>query len=189
MLRAGLDNAHSMLCAIQRTLATAQVSSRPMTRILVVADAPWVRNEVHAALTEPDTTIVDIDDPTQTAARVLSDDIDLVIVDLQVGSMGGMAVTRAVRDHLVLAGHAPVPVVILLDRSADGFLAKRAGAAAWVVKPFTSQQLSAAMRIAIPGDDEPDTAPTPDHDDESEATSAPTLPDAMEAAGAIEEPR
>jgi len=112
-----------------------------MTRILVVADTPWVRSEVHAALTEPDTTIVDLDDPAAAAATVIRDEIDMVMVDMQVGSMGGMAVTRAIREHMLLNHFVPVPVIMLLDRSADGFLARRAGAAAWVVKPFTSQQL------------------------------------------------
>lgn len=122
-----------------------------MTRILVVADATWVRNEVHAALTEPDTTLVDVEDPTRVAPMVLEGGIDLVIVDMQVGSMGGMAVTRAVREQLGLRRQEAVPVVMLLDRSADGFLAKRAGAAAWVAKPFTSHQLISAYRDALVG--------------------------------------
>jgi hypothetical protein len=35
--------------------------------------------------------------------------------------------------------------VILLDRTVDGFLAKRAGADAWVVKPFTDHELRTAV--------------------------------------------
>lgn len=120
-----------------------------MTRVLLVADAPWVRNEVYAALTEPDTTIVELDDPSSAARRVMEDGIDIVLVDMQVGSMGAMAVTRSIREEMVLADRMPVPVVILLDRAADGFLAGRAGAAAWVAKPFTSQDLLEAFWNAI----------------------------------------
>lgn len=120
-----------------------------MTRVLVVADTSWVRNEVHAALTEPDTSIVDLGDPARAASVVMEDGIDVVIVDMQVGSMGAMAVTRAVREQLLLNDREPVPVVMLLDRAADGFLAKRAGAAAWVAKPFTSQDLLAAFSQAM----------------------------------------
>lgn len=128
-----------------------------MPRVLVVADAPWARNEVHAALTDPDTELVDHDDPTTVADAVSAGDIDLVLVDLQVGSMGGMAVTRSVREATHVGGARSVPVVIMLDRSADAFLAKRAGAAAWITKPFTSHEIASALNAALSGaEGEPD---------------------------------
>ncbi len=126
-----------------------------MSRVLVVADVPWVRNEVHAALTTPDFELTDLDDPAAAAGRALEDEVDAVVVDLQVGAMGGMAVARDVRNHTGLAGAAPVPVVVLLDRAADTFLAKRSGAAAWLVKPFTSHEMRAAMRQALSAEETP----------------------------------
>jgi DNA-binding response OmpR family regulator len=66
-----------------------------------------------------------------------------VIVDLQVRNMGGMAVVRDIRAT-VPADVTP-RLVILLDRTVDGFLAKRAGADAWVVKPFTDHALRQAL--------------------------------------------
>ena len=72
----------------------------------------------------------------------------MVIVDLQVGSMGGMAVARALREA-EFAGKIPsAAIVLLLDRSADEFLAKRAAADAWLVKPFTPQQLRSTIASA-----------------------------------------
>jgi DNA-binding response OmpR family regulator len=44
--------------------------------------------------------------------------------------------------------------VLLLDRSADSFLAKRAGADAWVIKPFHDAEL----RAAVQGESSPDSA-------------------------------
>lgn len=120
-----------------------------MSRVLVVADTPWARNEVHAALTDPDIELVDHEDPATVAESITRDHFDAVVVDLQVGSMGGMAVTRAVREAATTGGAEPVPVVILLDRSADAFLAKRAGAAAWVTKPFTSYEITRALERAL----------------------------------------
>lgn len=118
-------------------------------RILVVTDEPWARNEAHAALTEPDFTLVDHTDPTTTADTVATSAFDAVLVDLQIGSMGGMAVARDMRQQASLAGTEPVPVVLLLDRMADSFLAKRAGAAAWVTKPFTAHDLRTAVDEAL----------------------------------------
>lgn len=121
-----------------------------MPRYLVVADEPWIRNEVHAALTAPDVSLVDHDDPASAAATAVADGFDAVICDLQVGSRGGMAVTRDVLELTSADAEAAVPVVLLLDRSADAFLARRAGAAAWVTKPFSSHELVEALAHASP---------------------------------------
>lgn len=120
-----------------------------MTRVLVVADAAWTRNDVHAALTSPDFELVDHADPTTVATTVAVGDVDAVVVDLQVAAMGGMAVARSVRENATVRGSDPIPVVLLLDREADKFLAGRSSAATWVVKPFTAHQLRNAVEGAL----------------------------------------
>ncbi len=120
-----------------------------MPRVLVVADEPWVRNEVHAALSEAGVDLIDHADPETVAFTAAADDIDVVLVDLQVGSMGGMAVTRAMKD--AQPEGRTVPVIMLLDRSADSFLAGRAGAEAWVTKPFDATELRHAVKsVTVP---------------------------------------
>jgi DNA-binding response OmpR family regulator len=120
-------------------------------KALVVCDAEWVRTDVHAALTDPGTILVDADDPATTPVRARDENVDVVVADFQVGSMGGMAITRAMKESSHLSGDTAVPVVLLLDRGADSFLAKRAGAAAWVRKPFTAFELRAAVMQALDG--------------------------------------
>ena len=68
---------------------------------------------------------------------------------LQIGSMGGMAATMALRlDHS--AGMAPdVRILMLLDRQADIHLAKRSAADAWLVKPFDALTLQVAVDAAL----------------------------------------
>lgn len=126
----------------------ASLSSMP--RVLVVADEPWVRNEVHAALSEPGVDLIDHRDPGTVAATATADDIDVVLVDLQVGSMGGMAVTRSMKD--AQPEGRTVPVIMLLDRPADAFLAGRAGAEAWVTKPFGAPELRRALQAVTVSD-------------------------------------
>ncbi len=122
-----------------------------MKRLLVITDAPWVRNEVHAALYAPEFELLDLDTPDEAASRVIDDGVAAIVVDLQIGSMGGMAVIRSIRNTLAQKGHDPVPVVLLLDRTADVFLAGRAGAASWVLKPFTANELRTAVAGALEG--------------------------------------
>lgn len=116
-----------------------------MLTVLCVADEPWVRNTVHAALSSSEYRVLDHDDPDTAADVVLDRRPDVVVADLQIGTMGGMAVTRAIRDAVILE-RAPRPaVVMLLDRPADAFLARRAGAASWIVKPFGPGELRRAI--------------------------------------------
>ncbi|MFO7548677.1 MAG: response regulator [Acidimicrobiia bacterium] len=118
-----------------------------MDAVLVVADSVWVVNDVLAAISEPGTTVDVLDDPRSTVARLSERAYGAVIVDLQVGSMGGMAVTRAVRDAIAGEAIAPVTTVLLLDRQADVFLARRALADIHLVKPFMPQDLQAALAL------------------------------------------
>jgi len=120
-----------------------------MTRVLVVADEAWARNDVHAALTSPAFELVDHDDPATAAGTAADRAVDAVVVDLQVAAMGGMAVARSVRENATVQGEESIPVVLLLDRKADEFIAGRSGAAGWVVKPFTAQQLRGAIEGAL----------------------------------------
>ena len=123
-----------------------------MSRVLVVADDPWVVSEVNAALSIGSTELINHDDPATAAAAAIAHSVDAAVVDLQVASMGGMAITRSIRDSV-----EPVPVVLMLDREADTFIAGRSGANAWVVKPFTASDLRTAVASVAP-------APEPDDD-------------------------
>lgn len=115
-----------------------------MPTVLLVADDDWVRNDVEAALADPTTKVETTDDPRLVVNVAYDVGPDLYVVDMQIGSMGGMAVTRALKDAFGAGQLEERPIVLLLDRSADTFLGKRAGADDWVQKPFTAQDLRAA---------------------------------------------
>jgi two-component system, OmpR family, response regulator PrrA len=119
-----------------------------MPTALVIADAQWVVDEVAAALSFGDWQIEFLADPRLAATTVKESLPEVVIIDLQVHSMGGMAIVRAVRD--VFQDSPPPRMVLLLDRSADTFIARRARADASVVKPFTAAELRAAVAPKIP---------------------------------------
>jgi DNA-binding NarL/FixJ family response regulator len=76
---------------------------------------------------------------------------DIAIIDLQIGNMGGMA--TCLELHLEEgAGRLPhVPVLMLLDRRADVFLARRAQAEGWLVKPLDALRLRKAITTVVNG--------------------------------------
>ena len=112
-------------------------------KVLVVSDASWVRNQIRAALSGP-SEIIEVSDPYE--AEAAAESAGAVIIDMQVGSMGGMALTRAVKGVLPEGA----PIVLLLDRRADQFIAKRAGADAWLLKPFNAQALRSVLASVLP---------------------------------------
>jgi len=114
-----------------------------MPTVLVVADGSWVTNEVRSALSVGSFQIEEISDPRAVEERLARSHLDAVIVDMQVGSMGGMAIVRAIRQATDPSDRPRT--VILLDRSADSFLARRAGADAYVQKPINDAELRTAL--------------------------------------------
>ncbi len=116
-----------------------------MADILLVADVPWIVNDVRAALSQARFSVSTVDDPRAVTERISESAPDVLLVDFQVGSMGGMALTRAVRDAAAATNGTRPPVILLLDRDADAFLAGRSGADGWVLKPFSSDALRAAI--------------------------------------------
>jgi DNA-binding response OmpR family regulator len=118
-----------------------------MPSVLVVADSEWVVNDVRAALGFGNWDLSVLGDSRETVVRIERDTPDVALIDLQVGSMGGMAVVRDLRA--ALEGDDRPRLVLLLDRDADVFLARRAGADAWVVKPFSGHQLRQALGVTL----------------------------------------
>ena len=116
-----------------------------MSKVLLVADSSWVENQVAAALSDSGTEVREVDDPRAAVDEVIGFSPDVIIIDMQIGSMGGMAVARAVREAEYANDLADIPLVLLLDRAADAFIARRASAHAWLTKPITAQDLRATM--------------------------------------------
>ncbi len=85
------------------------------------------------------------DDPVAASNRLTEQAFDVIVVDMQVKSMGGMAIVRLLRQAMLDAELDPLPIILMLDRRADTFLAHRAGATSHLVKPFTAQDFRAAL--------------------------------------------
>jgi DNA-binding response OmpR family regulator len=124
---------------------------RRHVHILLATDADWIVDDVTAALGGPDTSFT-----VCREGRVVSDVVaqrvpDLAIFDLQVGSMGGMAVTMALRLDESSGALPHVRVLMLLDRVADVHLARRSGAEGWMIKPLDPLRLRRAARAVADG--------------------------------------
>jgi two-component system response regulator PrrA len=116
-------------------------------KLLLVADADWVESRVRAVLPQG-WDLVRLADPRRAVETINEEAPDAVAVDMQIGSMGGMAVVRAIRDAAAMDRAEPVRLIMLLDREADRFIARRAGADHAVVKPFEAAEFRAGLPVA-----------------------------------------
>jgi DNA-binding response OmpR family regulator len=120
--------------------------------VLLVSDLASLRRELETMIAGPDLYIEEASSGPEAVARVTRGEIDLVVVDLQVGAMGGMAITMELRNLESYGGADSVAVLMLLDRRPDVFLARRAGADGFVVKPLDPQRLRSAVRALLRGE-------------------------------------
>ena len=118
-------------------------------KILVAAEARWVREQVRASLVGPGQEVIEVTRGQDVLPAVKEHHPDLVILDLFIGNMGGIAVAIDLRLE-ESGGRVPhVPILLLLDRQADRFLAKRAGAEAELVKPVDPGTLRRTVRRLV----------------------------------------
>ena len=106
-----------------------------MSTIVVAADAKWVRDLVKSACTAKDQRVIEVTRGQDMRDVVGDEKPELVVLDMQIGNMGGLAVAIDLRLE-GSAGRIPdTSILLLLDREADRFLAKRVDADAELVKP------------------------------------------------------
>ncbi len=120
---------------------------------MVASDAPSLRREVASTTPGPDVKVLEA--PSGPALLAMIDELeeapDLVVVDMQMGNMGGMAVCLDLRLEESYGALEHVPVLMLLDRRADVFLAKRSGAEGWLVKPLDPIRIRRATAALVDG--------------------------------------
>lgn len=124
-----------------------------MPVIVVASDAAYLRKEIVAVADGPDIEIREVESGPEVIASARNDAPDLVVVDLQMGNMGGMAVCLELRLQESYDDLPHIPVLMLLDRRPDVHLARRSGAEGWLVKPLDPLRLRRAIRALIDGDE------------------------------------
>jgi DNA-binding response OmpR family regulator len=119
--------------------------------VLLATDADWIYDEVAAALEGPDRAVRRVRKGADVLDAVLEATPSLVVLDLQIGNMGGMATAMNLRLDAG-AGRIPsVPILMLLDRTADVFLARRSEVAGWLIKPIDAFRLRKAANALLDG--------------------------------------
>lgn len=130
--------------------------------VLIATDAQWVLDEVVAALGSPSTSFQVVTNGRKVADVVADRTPDIAILDLQVGTMGGMAITMDLRLDASSGVLPNIPVLMLLDRDVDVHMARRSGANGWIIKPLDALRLRRAVDAVVNGGCYAEGIPSPE---------------------------
>ncbi len=116
-----------------------------MTKILVVEDEAKIARFVELELTHEGYEVDKVDNGRDAVDAALSQDYDLVLLDVLLPQLNGMEVLRRIRRE------KDVPVILLTARDAvmDKVAGLDAGADDYVTKPFAIEELLARIRVAL----------------------------------------
>ena len=123
-----------------------------MTVILVAADAAWVRDQVRSAFVRPGQEVIEVTRGQDVRTAVADHDPDLVVLDMQIGNMGGIAAAIDLRLEESAGRLDRANIMLLLDREADEFVARRADVDRMLVKPVDAGTLRRAARDLLPAE-------------------------------------
>lgn len=114
-------------------------------RVLVVDDEPQIRRVMRTTLTGAGYEVDDAKSGEEALDKVRTFRPDLVLLDINMPGMGGLAACKAMRAD------ANVAIIMLTVRNseADKVQALDAGADDFVTKPFSTPELLARMRAAL----------------------------------------
>lgn len=134
----------------------------PMARILLAADSKSVRDEVRSVLADGETSFIEIDRGNNVVEIAKKQPLDLAILDMQMASMGGIATCLELRLEESGGRLEHIPVLLLLDRRPDVFLARRSGAEGWLIKPLNSVRIKNCVKTLLNGGEYHDDSYIPD---------------------------
>lgn len=114
-------------------------------RILSVDDSQSIRQMVSFTLTNEGYEVIEASDGRDALAKLEANPVSLVITDLHMPNMDGIALIRALRAD---PSHKFLPIVMLTtesnqDKKNQG---REAGATGWIVKPFKPEQLVSVVK-------------------------------------------
>jgi DNA-binding response OmpR family regulator len=114
---------------------------RTVTDVLLATDSDELFATVDAALASEETSVYRVRRGQDVLPVVEQKDPDLVILDLQIGNMGGVASCLAIRQEEGMGRLTKRPVALLLDKASDTYIAQQSRADGWLVKPIDPLRL------------------------------------------------
>jgi two-component system, OmpR family, alkaline phosphatase synthesis response regulator PhoP len=119
-----------------------------MSKILVVEDDPDIANLIRHYLEKSGHTVQNLTSGAGVLTRLRADPADLVILDLMLPEIDGLAICQAMRNDPAMA-RIPVIMVTARGDEADRVAGFELGTDDYVTKPFSPKELSARVTALL----------------------------------------
>ena len=127
-------------------MKTSAEPTRHTPRVLIVDDEEDARWAVAAALKSEGCVTMEAEDGQRALDVIRRQTVDLLLVDMVMPGMGGMALIGEARK---IAPQAPVIMLTAYASTASAVEAMRNGACDFLAKPFDNQELRSRVRDAL----------------------------------------
>ncbi len=114
-------------------------------RALLATDSDSLHQMIDAGLGGFVSQLTRVRSGAEVRTAVQAQSPDVVICDLQIGNMGGVAASLDLRMEADMQRLPSTRILLLLDRQADIYLAQQSKADAWLVKPFDAVGIQRAV--------------------------------------------
>ena len=119
----------------------------------MASDTAAVRREVVSVLDASEHDIVEASSGPEVIELCHElEQVDLVIADIQMSTMGAIAVCLEMRLQASYDALDEIPFLVLLDRRPDVFQAKRSGADGWILKPLDAIRIRRGVAALLAGE-------------------------------------
>jgi len=119
-----------------------------MKTVMTVDDSASMRQMVRVVLRGGGYEVIEAADGKEALAKLQGRELHLILSDINMPNMDGLELTRQLR---AMPQYKFVPIVLLTteshpEKKQEG---KAAGATAWIVKPFSPDQLLAVVKKVV----------------------------------------
>jgi DNA-binding response OmpR family regulator len=119
-----------------------------MSKILIVEDDPDIANLIRHFLEKSGHTVQNLATGSGVLTRLRTEPVDLVILDLMLPEVDGLAICQSMRNDPALA-RIPIIMVTARGDEADRVAGFELGADDYVTKPFSPKELSARVTALL----------------------------------------
>lgn len=119
-----------------------------MSKVLLVEDNPSQRELINNYLCESGHTVICLTDAKNALNKALEQKPDVIVTDVVMPGLSGFELCRQLKNNPVTAN---IPVVICSSKNQeiDRLWGMKQGAAAYLTKPFSREDLIRAVKLAV----------------------------------------
>lgn len=116
-----------------------------MKKVLIVDDSKAIRQSIQFVLEQNEYQVIEAVDGLDGLDKLAANPADLIISDINMPNLDGIGFIKKVREN---AEYKFIPILVLTTESQKSVMeeGRSAGATGWIVKPFSTDKLLAAVK-------------------------------------------